>query len=170
MVDKLLDGYNATVFAYGMTSSGKTYTMEGTGALDSRDSGLIPRVARAIFEQARARPTSRRYSVKCSYLQLYNERIHDLFSRGGYTTATNFHATALKMRWDKVQQFSVENLLVQECSDAEELVRRWQAARRQKMMGSNKLNSESSRSHTIFSIIVESHLTDTPLMVRTSRI
>jgi hypothetical protein len=92
MVDHCMDGFNSTIFAYGQTGSGKTYTMMGEivrqedGSLHA-ESGLIPRVFDSLFnaigEKERGSSVSEkddtvRYSVKCSFLEIYNEEITDL--------------------------------------------------------------------------------------------
>ena len=92
MVDHCMDGFNSTIFAYGQTGSGKTYTMMGEilrredGSLHA-ESGLIPRVFDSLFtaieEKERGTSVSGkddtvRYSVKCSFLEIYNEEITDL--------------------------------------------------------------------------------------------
>lgn len=92
MVDHCLDGFNSTIFAYGQTGSGKTYTMMGeverneNGALNHH-CGLIPRVFEGLFaaiaerercEASHGQGNAMRYSVKCSFLEIYNEEITDL--------------------------------------------------------------------------------------------
>lgn len=83
VIADVLKGFEATVFAYGQTGTGKTHTMEGS--LDRPESyGVIPRSAQAIFEQLRA-PRYKEQRVTCSYLEIYNEELRDLLadSSGG---------------------------------------------------------------------------------------
>lgn len=79
-----MDGYNAVVFAYGQTASGKTFTLTGTDA----EPGIIPRAMKDVFAYIRRTPT-REYLLRCSYLEIYNEAIFDLLaplaSRAGNT-------------------------------------------------------------------------------------
>lgn len=88
-IQEMLEGYNCTVFAYGQTGTGKTYTMSGDmhiwGDLDSQDkillgehAGIIPRVLVNLFKQLSKE--SAEHSVKISFLELYNERLKDLLS------------------------------------------------------------------------------------------
>ncbi len=71
-----MKGYESTIFAYGQTGTGKTHTMEGS--LSSPELyGVIPRAAKAIFESIQ-QPTYENASVKCSYLEIYNEELGDL--------------------------------------------------------------------------------------------
>jgi kinesin family protein 3/17 len=80
VVDSALQGYNATIFAYGQTGAGKTYTMEGfnrSGNVEER--GIIPRAIEQIFSHIQTHAGPRmRYLVRASYLQIYNEQISDL--------------------------------------------------------------------------------------------
>jgi kinesin family protein 4/21/27 len=73
-------GYNATVLAYGQTGSGKTFTM-GSGytiGLKEHDLGIIPRVIRLIFEEVEKRKSKADIVIKCAFLEIYNEELHDL--------------------------------------------------------------------------------------------
>ena len=73
MINKVMEGYNGTIFAYGQTSSGKTYTMEGL-SLDSENRGIIPRMMGYIFQKIREMEAIQ-FRVKCSFIEIYNEKI-----------------------------------------------------------------------------------------------
>ena len=76
-VQSVLEGYNATVFAYGQTGAGKTYTMMG----DSGSLGVIPRAVCTLFDVMSAENDSNMlYSVRMTYVELYNDRFRDLLS------------------------------------------------------------------------------------------
>jgi kinesin family protein 5 len=75
-----MDGYNGTLLAYGQTSSGKTFTMEGVQN-DSELKGIIPRMMDYIFEAIDQSGEDIEFSVKCSFLEIYNEKIQDLLDR-----------------------------------------------------------------------------------------
>lgn len=82
VVSEVLEGFNCTVFAYGQTGTGKTYTMEGgmrtkNGELPT-DAGVIPRAVRQIFDTLEAQNAD--YSMKVTFLELYNEEITDLLA------------------------------------------------------------------------------------------
>ena len=73
-------GFNATVLAYGQTGSGKTWTM-GSGytiGLEPEQYGIIPRVIRLIFQEVEKRKKKSEFIIKCSFLEIYNEELHDL--------------------------------------------------------------------------------------------
>lgn len=81
---QVLAGYNCTIFAYGQTSTGKTFTMEGDtevgpgGSLSER-AGMIPRAVAQIFKALEASHTTE-YTVRVSCLELYNEELQDLLT------------------------------------------------------------------------------------------
>ena len=81
MVDEVLQGFNCTVFAYGQTGTGKTHTM--TGEMSSPEgSGVIPRAVGHIFRYLNGLGCVNEFTVKCSFLELYNEEITDLLASG----------------------------------------------------------------------------------------
>ena len=73
-----MDGYNGTIFAYGQTSSGKTFTMEGLSIEDDKLKGIIPRMMDKIFDLILNSPEELEFTVKCSFLEIYKEKINDL--------------------------------------------------------------------------------------------
>ena len=76
VLNKVLAGFNGTVMAYGQTGSGKTYTMQGS----TEQPGIIPRICANIFLAVQEDKTSE-YNVKCSYVEIYNEMLHDLLTK-----------------------------------------------------------------------------------------
>ena len=84
LIDQVMQGYNCTVFAYGQTGTGKTYTMEGKTdnniPIDKDpNAGMIPRALNALFDNLRMADATE-WSVRVSFLELYNEEIFDLLS------------------------------------------------------------------------------------------
>ena len=79
IVESVLQGYNGTIFAYGQTGTGKTFTMEGNPEpLQHR--GVIPRAFEHIFQRIAGTP-NKQFLVRASFLELYNEEIRDLLSK-----------------------------------------------------------------------------------------
>jgi kinesin family protein 3/17 len=79
LVDNVLDGYNGTIFAYGQTGCGKTHTMMGTN--ESEESkGIIPRTFSQIVTITK-NDASKTHLIRCSFMEIYNEEIHDLLSK-----------------------------------------------------------------------------------------
>ena len=100
VVESSLKGYNATIFAYGQTGTGKTYTMEGFNSKNQR--GIIPRAIEQVFEHVSSNITPhKRFLVRASYLQIYNECISDLLKP---------ERTNLAIREDKKRGVFVEGL------------------------------------------------------------
>ncbi|KAF2310329.1 hypothetical protein GH714_007829 [Hevea brasiliensis] len=156
MVENCMSGYNSCMFAYGQTGSGKTYTMMGEinqleGNL-SEDCGITPRMFEYLFSRIREEEESRkneklRFSCKCSFLEIYNEQITDLLEPS---------STNLQLREDLRKGVYVENLTeynVKTVNDVTKLLS--QGAANRKMAATN-MNSESSRSHSVFTCIIES--------------
>ncbi|GJN35335.1 hypothetical protein PR202_gb24092 [Eleusine coracana subsp. coracana] len=156
MVENCIAGYNSCVFAYGQTGSGKTYTMLGEiSDLEARPSphrGMTPRIFEFLFARIRAEEESRRdenlkYSCKCSFLEIYNEQITDLLEPS---------SSNLPLREDTRNGVYVDNLTESEVgcvSDILNLLTRGSANRR---VAATKMNRESSRSHSVFTCIIQS--------------
>jgi len=142
LADAYIKGYNTTIFAYGQTGAGKTYTIEGEqGELVFKFRGLIPRITeyiRCLLEKAKET-----YTLKCSYLEIYKEVIIDLL---------NPQAENLHLREDTKKGVHVENLMEVSCEDVEEVLK---IGKSNKHIESTTTNQESSRSHTVFTLILE---------------
>lgn len=124
----------------------------------------------------------REFIIKCSFVQIYNEQILDLFnpshlhqqstaSSGSSRPSTqsrrappiknpnnsnNASSCGLKLRWSAAREFYVENLRILECQSPEQVIRHFQEGIKHKVMASHRLNAASSRSHCVFTIYVES--------------
>ena len=72
-VDDILNGYNGTVFAYGQTGAGKSYTMMGTSIEDDEGKGITPRIVEQIFSSIMSSPPTIEYTVRVSYMEIYME-------------------------------------------------------------------------------------------------
>ncbi|KAK9817020.1 hypothetical protein WJX72_008464 [[Myrmecia] bisecta] len=142
IVDAVLDGYNGTIFAYGQTGCGKTYTMEGSDG----NKGVIPNAFQHIFADI-ANGGAREYLVRASYLEIYNEDIRDLLA------ATSQHRLQLKESADR--GVHVRGLMQFVVKDMAEISSILQVGQKNRSVGATLMNQESSRSHSIFSITVE---------------
>lgn len=156
MVENCMSGYNSCIFAYGQTGSGKTYTMmgeihENEGKLN-QDCGITPRIFEYLFRRIKAEEESRRdekltYNCKCSFLEIYNEQTTDLLEPS---------STNLQLREDFKKGVYVENLTehnVRTVNDVLQLLIKGAANRKS---AATHMNSESSRSHSVFTCIIES--------------
>ncbi|KAI5803293.1 kinesin heavy chain [Peziza echinospora] len=144
-VDDILNGYNGTVFAYGQTGAGKSYTMMGADIDNEAHKGIIPRIVEQIFSSITNSPQSMEYTVRVSYMEIYMERIRDLL---------NPVNDNLPVHEDKARGVYVKGLLelyVCNVQEVYEVMRRGGAAR---SIAATNMNQESSRSHSIFLISI----------------
>ena len=149
-----MEGYHGTVFAYGMTGTGKTYSMNGTAA----SPGVIPLAITDIFSYIRETP-HREFLLRVSYLEIYNEKIHDLLSPpsgGGGLGGLGAAQEEIKLREDSrrgVYASPLKEEIVQSPTQLLRVIARGDHARR---TGSTQYNTRSSRSHAVVQIVVES--------------
>eukprot|EP00499_Haloplacidia_sp_CaronLabIsolate_P015076 CAMPEP_0196775410 /NCGR_PEP_ID=MMETSP1104-20130614/4010_1 /TAXON_ID=33652 /ORGANISM="Cafeteria sp., Strain Caron Lab Isolate" /LENGTH=612 /DNA_ID=CAMNT_0042145575 /DNA_START=68 /DNA_END=1902 /DNA_ORIENTATION=- len=145
VVESSLQGYNATIFAYGQTGTGKTYTMEGFNSAEER--GIIPRAIEQIFHHIQSNVSPRvRFLVRASYLQIYNEVISDLLRP---------ERSNLAIREDKKKGVFVEGLSEWVVRSPQEIYGLMERGGAMRATGSTKMNELSSRSHAVFVIIAE---------------
>jgi centromeric protein E len=142
VVDSALAGYNGTVFAYGQTSSGKTHTMLG----QRDDPGITPRAVADVMRVAKEAAGGRKYLVRVSYCEIYNEVIRDLL---------NEETKELKVREDGQGRtfIDAQEIVVTSVESAMKVLEQGQKVR---AVGETAMNQTSSRSHTIFALIIES--------------
>ncbi|KAK2628168.1 hypothetical protein QTJ16_002814 [Diplocarpon rosae] len=154
LVRRVMEGYHGTVFAYGMTGTGKTFSMQGT----TTSPGVIPRAITDIFSYIRETP-AREFLLRVSYLEIYNEKIHDLLSVPASGTATGPNASQqeeIKLREDSkrgVYASPLKEEIVQSPTQLLRVIARGDQARR---TSSTQFNARSSRSHAVVQIVVES--------------
>lgn len=158
IVSEVLEGFNCTVFAYGQTGTGKTYTMEGGGMRSKGgelpvEAGVIPRAVRQIFDTLEAQKAD--YNMKVTFVELYNEEIIDLLAQEEYSRSLEDRQkkTISLMEDGKgcVIVRGLEEETVYSANDIFNLLERGAAKRR---TADTLLNKRSSRSHSIFSISV----------------
>ena len=140
-LDDVLQGFNVCIFVYGQTGSGKTHTMTGT----EESKGLIPRCCEELFERVAA-DGERQYLVRASYIEVYNEKIYDLLQR---KRGLDLRLDAAK---DEFFAVGIREIVARSAADLADLRARGEQS---KVMGVSNLNEHSSRSHCIFSIVVE---------------
>nr|POE51576.1 kinesin-related protein 11 [Quercus suber] len=141
---------HGTVFAYGMTGTGKTFSMQGTTA----SPGVIPLTITDIFSYIRENP-NREFLLRVSYLEIYNEKIYDLLSQ---STPGQPQQEEIKLREDSkrgVYATPLKEEIVQSPNQLLRVIARGDLARR---TGSTQFNARSSRSHAVVQIVVESRV------------
>ena len=148
ILESIMEGYNGTIFAYGQTGTGKTYTMEGND--NETDKGIIPRSIDWIFNNIKNYP-AQQFLVRVSFVEIYNEEVRDLLSK--------VKRQKLNVR-EKDKVFYVENVTVIQAENSQMTLDIMKSGRVNRATGATKMNPGSSRSHSIFSITVESSTLD----------
>ena len=146
----VLGGLNGTIFAYGVTSSGKTHTMMG----DEETPGIVPHAVSDLFEHVSAGERSKIFNVSVSMIEIYNEVVNDLLDPGN---------TNLRLREEQkaggaqagMRQVVVENLREERIGSVEEALEVIALGNEHRKIGATAFNEGSSRSHTVIKITIE---------------
>jgi kinesin family member 11 len=146
----MIAGYNCTIFAYGQTGTGKTYTMSGdmteTFGMLSEAAGIIPRVLQSLFNKLEIDDAES--SVKCSFIELYNEELRDLISADETAKLKIYDDNSGKRGVSTVVQGMEESHI----KTANEGLKLLQQGSHKRQVAATKCNDLSSRSHTVFTI------------------
>ncbi|XP_034945237.1 LOW QUALITY PROTEIN: kinesin-like protein Klp61F [Chelonus insularis] len=154
LISEVLAGYNCTVFAYGQTGTGKTFTMEGSSKdpavhwQANTPAGIIPRSLSHLFDQLRLQG-SLEHTIKVSFLELYNEELFDLLDTGDDTPKLRLYDDTSKKGSVIIQ--GLEEVIVHNKEQVYKILERG-SERRQ--TAATLMNAHSSRSHTVFSVTV----------------
>lgn len=144
-VKSAVKGYHGSIMVFGQTNSGKTFTMLGT----KRQPGIIPKVAEGLFRYIRDEH-KRDFLIRVSYFEVYNEIVNDLLGTG----------SNLKIIKDKRGQIQIQGVTETDIIDQDQVINVIERGQRNRKIASNNFNEQSSRSHTIFRIIIESQNND----------
>ncbi|XP_075057178.1 kinesin-like protein KIF3C isoform X2 [Mixophyes fleayi] len=145
LIDSVLQGFNGTIFAYGQTGTGKTYTMQGFWAeLDKR--GVIPICFDHIFTHI-SRSQNQQYLVRASYLEIYQEEIRDLLCKDQYKK--------LELKENPDSGVYIKDLSSFVTKNVKEIEHVMNLGNQARSVASTNMNEHSSRSHTIFVITIE---------------
>ncbi|KAG5875309.1 hypothetical protein JTB14_022220 [Gonioctena quinquepunctata] len=150
ILDNAFQGYNACIFAYGQTGSGKSYTMMGS----QDDKGIIPRLCDSLFGLiAKQQSSELTYKVEVSYMEIYNEKVHDLLDM-----QTN--KQSLKVREHNVLGPYVDGLSQLAVTSFQDIDNLMAEGNKSRTVAATNMNSESSRSHAVFTVILTQTLID----------
>jgi len=150
VVESVMDGYNGTIFAYGQTGTGKTHTMVGPAEPEEQH-GVIPRTFAHIFKNINTTP-NKKFLVRASYLEIYNEEIRDLLSKNPKAKLE------LKDHPDGgVFVKDLSNMIVKGVADLQQVM---EVGQRNRSTAATLMNNESSRSHSIFTVTIETSEAD----------
>uniref|UniRef100_A0A3B3BYZ4 Kinesin-like protein n=1 Tax=Oryzias melastigma TaxID=30732 RepID=A0A3B3BYZ4_ORYME len=157
LIQSVIDGYNVCIFAYGQTGSGKTFTM--VGDKDQRNPGIMPRSFNAIFDITRENSSKFEFKVSAYMLELYNDRLQDLFvsqaAEAQAQTQPSSQTRRVEIKRTRKGVVFAQGAETKEASSAQELYALFQQACANRHIAAT-MNVESSRSHLIIVIMVES--------------
>ena len=144
IIDSVLDGYNGTVLAYGQTSSGKTYTMQGEmGSEDTR--GIIPRMIKHVFDFIHEQNSSSEFMLKVSMIEIYQERIRDLL---------DVSRVNLPIREDSIKGIYVDGCSERYVGCPRDVLDALELGSNNRAQAATNMNEHSSRSHSIFILTI----------------
>ncbi|KAL9330001.1 hypothetical protein ACSQ67_005004 [Phaseolus vulgaris] len=163
LVDALFHGYNATVLAYGQTGSGKTYSMGTNYNGEVSGGGIIPRVLDTIFDRVNATRDSTEFLIRVSFIEIFKEEVFDLLdsssSKGeaASTTKVVAHPTRVPIQIRETLNGGITLTGVTEADvkTKDEMTSYLSSGSLSRATGSTNMNSQSSRSHAIFTISME---------------
>ncbi|XP_020549361.1 kinesin-like protein KIN-7N isoform X2 [Sesamum indicum] len=142
IINAAVEGFNGTAFAYGQTSSGKTFTMNGS----DNDPGIIHRAVKDIFAKIQ-KTSDREFLIRVSYMEIYNEDINDLFA---------VENQKLQIHESLERGVFVAGLREEIVNSADQVLNLIQLGEANRHFGDTNMNARSSRSHTIFRMVIES--------------
>ncbi|KAF0983015.1 hypothetical protein FDP41_010993 [Naegleria fowleri] len=147
VLERFILGYNACIFAYGQTSSGKTYTMEGIKGNEQQE-GIMTRFVRDLFQYVKKQENKTEITIKASYCEIYNETINDLL-------ATGVGKHKYEIREDKIKGTYITNIIERPIESEKELNEILEEGSKRRTVAETKMNEMSSRSHAILTIHME---------------
>ncbi|XP_061445755.1 chromosome-associated kinesin KIF4-like [Rhineura floridana] len=151
LIRGIFRGYNTTVLAYGQTGSGKTYSMGGAYTADKENDptvGIIPRVIKFLFQEMKKR-VEWQFSLKVSYLEIYNEDILDLLAPAKERTAQ------ISIREDPKEGIKIVGLTEHVVDSTQGTTLCLEQGNNSRTVAATAMNTQSSRSHAIFTISIE---------------
>uniref|UniRef100_A0A7N0UPR4 Kinesin motor domain-containing protein n=1 Tax=Kalanchoe fedtschenkoi TaxID=63787 RepID=A0A7N0UPR4_KALFE len=158
LVDALFHGYNATVLAYGQTGSGKTYTMGTNYTGEDSNEGIIPKVMETIFSRVEAMKDSSEFLIRVSFIEIFKEDVFDLLDH----SMSMSHAKSgvpsrvpIQIRETANGGITLSGVTEAEVRKKEEMASYLSRGSLARATGSTNMNSQSSRSHAIFTISME---------------
>ncbi|XP_059631252.1 kinesin-like protein KIN-4C [Cornus florida] len=165
LVDALLHGYNSTVLAYGQTGSGKTYTMGTNYNGEEHNGGIIPKVMETIFSKVEEMKDSTEFLIRVSFIEIFKEEVFDLldsnptaFSKGDRESLAKPVGPArnpIQIRETVTGGITLAGVTEVEVKTKEEMASYLLCGSLSRATGSTNMNSQSSRSHAIFTISME---------------
>ena len=158
LINKVMEGFNATVFAFGATGSGKTYTMVG----NNQESGIMIRSINDLFLKLN-NEKNKDYSVHISYIEVYNEQLKDLLNFNNENNNlinnklnNNNKYNNIEIRNDPQKGIIIQGAIIKKVNNAEETYKLLNQGNKKRTENSTLNNENSSRSHAILQIFIKS--------------
>ena len=145
IVDSIFQGYNGTVFAYGQTGCGKTFTMMGI-VDDPNLKGIVPNAFSHIFGYIKTEGESKRFLVRCSFVEIYNEEVRDLLGD---------NSKKLDIRENPKKGTFIKDLNYVTIKDTDDTEKCLNKGNKNRHVGHTSMNDQSSRSHSLFTVYLE---------------
>lgn len=172
IIHSVVEGYHGSVFAYGQTNSGKTFTMSGCGKGGQGEEGVVRMAVKEIFQKVQETSLNdgREYLMRVSYLEIYNEQIYDLLalptgtgSSGSASTLHHHHlppSTAVRIFESRTEGVVIRGLREEIVTCPEEVFSLLDVGDSKRKVGSTGMNRSSSRSHSVFRLVLESRVSN----------
>lgn len=144
-IDDVINGYNSTIFAYGQTGAGKSFTMFGADLVQESLKGIIPRACQHIFKHIAEDTAGTEYTIKCSFLEIYKEVVRDLLNPEG-----NVSKSGLRIRETPDKGVWVEGLAEEYVTCENDVLQLLLRGEEFRATSSTDMNATSSRSHSLF--------------------
>lgn len=144
-IESVMEGFNGTIFAYGQTASGKTFTMTGPDIDNDELRGIVPRMVETVFEAISNSEEHIEFSVKVSYMEIYLEQIRDLLTPARVN---------LKVHEDRTRGVFIKDLTAHYVASQKEVYDYMKKGNSNREVGATNMNAGSSRSHAIFMMTI----------------
>lgn len=145
-VSYVMSGFNGAIMAYGQTSAGKSWTMDGPSIWDTQFQGVVPRCVSLLFDEIDKAESTIQFQLIVSFYEIYCEKVRDLL---------NPQQINLKVRETKNNGFQVQDITEVYCTDKESVLRVIEMGKTNRVAAPTLMNADSSRSHSIFSVLVD---------------
>ena len=147
IVRAAIEGYNGTIFCYGQTGTGKTHTMEGKDEPEN-ERGLIPNTFETVFGDIDAlESANKNFLVRASFLEIYNEEVRDLLGKD--------QTRRCDLKEDPDKGVYVKDLTTFVVKSVAEIRKLHEVGKKNRSVGATLMNADSSRSHSIFTVTIE---------------
>ncbi|XP_042407654.1 kinesin-like protein KIN-4C isoform X1 [Zingiber officinale] len=164
LIEGFFHGYNATILAYGQTGSGKTYTMGTNYTGEGNCGGIIPEVMETIFRKVDAMKATTEFLIRVSFIEIFKEEVFDLLDpqphgatriEGAAIAKQTTSRVPIQIRETAIGGISLAGVTEAEVRSKEEMASYLTRGSIARATGSTNMNSQSSRSHAIFTIYME---------------